>query len=78
MDIEKQIAAVYELLERADGPNDRSAFAAHKSLGAVILSCAKLVEIIQGQQSRIEQLEDVLQNHLETTPRRRPATNETI
>jgi hypothetical protein len=70
MDIEQVIAGVYELLERAD-TTTTSLFDASKSLGAVILACGKLLELVNDQRARIERLEDALQNHLETKPRRR-------
>jgi hypothetical protein len=70
MDVEKRIEAINEMLERAD-TRTHTLFDASKSLGALILACGYLVEVIEDQQRRIERLEDVLQNHLETTPRRR-------
>jgi hypothetical protein len=66
MNYEQIIAGAYELLERADEQRDPS-----KSLGAIILACGKLLELVNDQRARIERLEDALQNHLETTPRRR-------
>jgi hypothetical protein len=66
MDNEQIIAGAYDLLARADEQRDPS-----KSLGAIILACGKLLELVNDQRARIERLEDALQNHLETTPRRR-------
>lgn len=70
MTIEKTIESAKEMLNRADGV-PRSVQVVGKQLGAMIIACGYLIEIIEGQQRRIEQLEDVLQNHLETEPRRR-------
>jgi hypothetical protein len=56
MDTENTVAGVYELLERAD-TTTTSLFDASKSLGAVILACGKLLEVIEDQQQRIEALE---------------------
>ncbi len=55
-----EIRNINELLSRADQPSDHSAFAAHKSLGAIILVCGKLLELIEDQERRIEHLEDAL------------------
>jgi hypothetical protein len=66
MDTKQIIAGAYELLARADQERDAS-----KALGAVILACGNLLEIVNDQRARIERLEDALQNHLETAPRRR-------
>jgi hypothetical protein len=51
VDNEKVIAGAYDLLARADQQRDPS-----KSLGAVILACGKLLEIIEDQQEQIEEL----------------------
>ena len=66
MTTEKRIEFINETLHRADNDDDQ-----RKSIGGVIFAIGYLVEIVEEQQRRIEQLEDVLQKHLETTPRRR-------
>jgi hypothetical protein len=45
--------------------------AAEKALQLTLRACELLAAVVSDQQERIEHLEDVLQNHLETTPRRR-------
>ena len=68
--IEKRIEAVNDSLQRADRVT-KTLFDASQSLGALIFACGYLVEIIEEQQRAIERLQDVLQDHLETTPRQR-------
>ena len=70
MDIGKKIEAINETLQRADSVT-RTLFDASKSLGALITACGYLVEIVEEQQRQIERLQDVLQDHLETMPRRK-------
>lgn len=62
--IETRIEAVTEQLERAD-TKTHTLFDASKSLGAIILACGYLIEIVEEQEKRIEQLEHILQDHPE-------------
>jgi hypothetical protein len=62
--IENRIEATNEMLQRADS-GTRTLFDVSKSLGAIIIACGYLVEIIEEQQRAIECLEDVLQDSLE-------------
>ncbi len=66
---EKRIEAINEQLERAD-TTTRTLFDASKSLGAIILACGYLIEIIEEQEKRIEQLEHILQDHPEKQEQR--------
>jgi len=62
--IENRIEATNEALRRADGVT-RTLLDASKSLGALIIACGYLVEIIEEQQRQIERLEKILQDSLE-------------
>jgi len=62
--IENRIEATNEALQRADGVT-RTLLDASKSLGALIIACGYLVEIIEEQQRQIERLENILQDSLE-------------
>jgi len=62
--IENRIEATNDALQRADAPT-RTIFDASKSLGAIIIACGYLVEIIEEQQCQIERLADVQQDSLE-------------
>ena len=57
--IENRIEATNEALQRADSAA-RTLFDASKSLGALIIACSYLVEVVEEQQRQIERLEDVL------------------
>jgi len=61
--IENRIEATNEALERADRVTN-TFFDASKSLGAIVIACGYLVEIIEEQQCQIERLADVLQDSL--------------
>ena|SRR5947209_8910996 len=65
--IEGQIEAVSEMLYRADGVA-RTITDAGKSIGALIIACSGLVEIIREQQAQIERLQRALINssHIQT------------
>lgn len=67
--IETRIEAITKQLERAD-TTTRTLFDASKSLGAIILACGYLLEIVEGQEKRIEQLENILQDHPESQEQR--------
>jgi hypothetical protein len=75
MDIKQKMEAINDNLRSADEPT-RAIGNAAKSIGALIFAIEYLREIVEQQQASIERLEDVLQNHLETTPRRRAYVND--
>lgn len=56
MDMEERKAAITEALERADTTTN-TLFDASKSLGALILACGYLLEVIEEQDRRINALE---------------------
>jgi len=62
--IETRIEAANEKLQEADGVT-RTINDAGKSIGALIIACGYLLEVIEDQNERIERLEDILQGQLE-------------
>ena len=62
--IENRIEAANEKLQEADGVT-RTINDAGKSIGALIIACGYLLEVIEDQNERIERLEDILQGQLE-------------
>jgi hypothetical protein len=63
---QRDIRAANDTVQLARGDSDT-----REALHLALSACELMAAVISDQQERIEQLENVLQNHLETTPRRR-------